>query len=376
MGGGGSRAQPAADLDYTTLVCTCSHDGRMRVWDAEFSGAVLSEVEVSREAEVTAAAIFPSGDLVALAVADGSVQVVHVSGTRQAQCQAHTEAVKGLTVTSDGSTLASCSVDGTVRLWDASQLAVGGDLGQRLQTLEGHQGSVNGIAFFPDGERIVSASSDCTVRVWPTYSRQRLNPDERAAQRKRTKVLKNHASSVYCVAVFPDGTKFVSGSTDFTARVWDAKTFRTLQQLKGHSGPIRGLAIFPDSSRIVTGSWDGSAIIWDAGGKKKRIKEAEAPLGVSSMSTISSFDGSTDSDDWNRGGARVRHVLRGHSSYVYSVAVSPDGQKICTAGLDNTARVWNSSTGRVLFALKGHSDAVSCIQVFPTIGGPDAEISP
>jgi WD40 repeat protein len=34
-------------------------------------------------------------------------------------------------------------------------------------------------------------------------------------------------------------------------------------------------------------------------------------------------------------------VLRGHDDYVNSAAFSPDGSRIVTASLDNTARIWD-----------------------------------
>ena len=42
-----------------------------------------------------------------------------------------------------------------------------------------------------------------------------------------------------CVAVFPDGLRLVSGSSDKTLKVWDVATGRCVATLKGHSGSVR-----------------------------------------------------------------------------------------------------------------------------------------
>ncbi len=59
----------------------------------------------------------------------------------------------------DGKRLASASLDGTVRVWDASS-------GRTLLTYSGHTAAVISVAWSPDGKHLASASRDETVRVW------------------------------------------------------------------------------------------------------------------------------------------------------------------------------------------------------------------
>ena len=67
-----------------------------------------------------------------------------------------------------------------------------------------------------------------------------------------------HTAYVTSVAFSRDGTRIVSGSADFSARVWDALTGDELKTLNGHTDDVRSVAFSSDGTRIVSGSHDSS----------------------------------------------------------------------------------------------------------------------
>src|SRR5437762_9268008 len=59
--------------------------------------------------------------------------------------------------------------------------------------------------------------------------------------------------------------------------------------------------------------------------------------------------------------AQAPPELKGHTAIVYSVAFSPDGKILATAGFDNIVKLWDFATGKELRTLTGHTGAVYCV---------------
>ena len=55
----------------------------------------------------------------------------------------------------------------------------------------------------------------------------------------------------------------------------------------------------------------------------------------------------------------------GHSSWVESVAFSPDGSLLATASLDGTAMIWELARGRLLYTLSEHAAGVRDLAFSP-----------
>ncbi len=63
--------------------------------------------------------------------------------------------------------------------------------------------------------------------------------------------------------------------------------------------------------------------------------------------------------------ARLRATLTGHSGYLSSVAVSPDGKMLASGSFDQTVKLWDVETGQMLDTLTGHTKAVYSVAFSP-----------
>ena len=68
---------------------------------------------------------------------------------------------------------------------------------------------------------------------------------------------------------------------------------------------------------------------------------------------------------WDAVTGTLFNTFEGHSSFVTSVAFSPDGTKIVSGSVDNTVRVWDANTGALYATLEGHSDWVTSVAFSP-----------
>lgn len=62
-------------------------------------------------------------------------------------------------LSTDGTILASCSDDQTIRLWNVRT-------GEEKKILKGHKGTVNSICFSPDSKILASGGDDTSVFIW------------------------------------------------------------------------------------------------------------------------------------------------------------------------------------------------------------------
>ena len=72
-----------------------------------------------------------------------------------------------------------------------------------------------------------------------------------------------HLSSIFSVAFSSDLNYVLTGSGDYTARLWDINTGEQLRNFSGHRSEVYSVAFSPDGKFVLTGSNDSTARLWD-----------------------------------------------------------------------------------------------------------------
>ncbi|KAL0947835.1 hypothetical protein HGRIS_013898 [Hohenbuehelia grisea] len=236
--------------------------------------------------------------------------------------------------------------------------------GHAPYALKGHAAAVSCVAFAPNRRLLVSGSDDYTLRIWGLASTRGA-----AAQL----CLRGHTGKITSVAFSPCGMRITSGSTDTTIRVWDVRTGQeALPPFVGHSRGVTTVAFSPDGRRLASGSHDCTIRIWNAatGETTLTIREVcEAfvyqVLFMPDGDRLLSCSTNTIIQVWDaRTGNVVMEPLRGHKDSVRAVAITPDGMQIVSGSNDKTVRIWDSWSGQqVGFPLTGHTECVRSVSV-------------
>jgi len=80
---------------------------------------------------------------------------------------------------------------------------------------------------------------------------------------RQTAVLSGHTHEVNSLTFSSDGLSIVSGSNDYTIKLWDIQTGGVIRTFHGHTKQVQSVSISVDYTRIASGSQDETIRLWD-----------------------------------------------------------------------------------------------------------------
>ncbi len=324
------------------LLATLPYGENIKVWDV-YSGKLLKTIQ-GYSRLIGGNAFSPDGKLLVEGDANGVVRIYDVDENRYLTTfKGHAGPIWCVEFSPDGNSFATCADDRVVKLWDARDF-------QCLKTYTGHTGYLWALAFSPDGSLLASAGHRRTIKIWETSLdkstapyKELESPDGEnwslafdptgrilASGHENGKVHLSSVETGQLLASFDHGSIFV-GAIRFSAdghtlltssnqqllKRWDVTTGACLQALPAQAvgNRNRGVAIGKDGKLIVTGSGEPVIFLWHNNPPDPNLQITR---------------------------------LEGHTSRVWSVALSADERLIASGDEEGTTMISDAQTGKVL----------------------------
>ncbi|GLC68494.1 hypothetical protein PLESTF_000698500, partial [Pleodorina starrii] len=420
------------------LMASASEDRTVRLWHVAPAGQGTSRLHCElrgHDSWVICCAFSSHGQRIATASLDKTVRIWSSSnGEQQLVLHGHSSGVTSVAFSPDSMTLVSGGADNSVRQWNART-------GQQLAMMQGHIGQIASVAYSPSGHAVASGAADATIRLWDATRGQQISgvqgdvgsfqtvavsPDDKFVSSssddnvirlwdmntgKQNAVLQGHTSWIVGVCFGyqefdTDGDPHLmlaSCSDDCSVRVWDCETSECVRELRGHTGSVRAVAweslkwnyIASAGNDYTVRMWNvarGSQVDLFKGHTDVIRALAFSPDGLILASSaedstirlyhVGQITGSdTERPDWLPLLPGSGVVLRGHESWVLSVAFSPRkanaemGQLLVSGSWDHTVRLWSlpahgSAKPSCFAVLRGHTGRINSVAV-STYGGQE-----
>nr|XP_025868812.1 apoptotic protease-activating factor 1 isoform X3 [Vulpes vulpes] len=371
------------------FIATCSVDKKVKIWNSMTGGLVHVYDEHSEQ--VNCCHFTNNSHYLLLATASSDC-FLKLWDLNQKECRntmfGHTNSVNHCRFSPDDKLLASCSADGTLKLFD---IHTGGLLAE-IHT--GHHSTIQYCDFSPQNHLAVVALSQCCVELWNMDSCLKVAD------------CRGHLSWVHCVMFSPDGSSFLTSSDDQTIRLWETKkvcknsaivlkqeidvvfqenevmvlavdNIKRLQLINGKTGQIDYLieaqvsccCLSPHLQYIAFGGEDGAVeilellnnrIFQSRIGHKKTVRHIQFTDDGKTLIS-SSDDSSIQVWNWQ---SEEYVFLQAHQETVKDFKLLKNS-KLLSWSFDGTVKIWSIITGRIEKDFVCHQDTVLSCDISP-----------
>lgn len=229
--------------------------------------------------------------------------------------EAHTGKVWNVKWHPEGSVLASCGEDKSIRLWGLT------DSNWKVKTLlqDGHQKTIREVSWSPCGKFLASASFDATTAIW----------DKTSGEFECTATLEGHENEVKSVSWSVSGNFLATCSRDKSVWIWsvDNNEYECEAVLNAHSQDVKRVIWHPNEDLLASCSYDN---------------------------TIKLFKDDPSDNEWTN-----IATLSSHESTVWGIAFDKTGTRLASCSDDGTVKIWKQY-------IPGNQEGVATPDNYPT----------
>jgi len=265
---------------------TAGSDGRVIVWDMSNNKGSHSTLQHNRNSINKAMAISSNDKFLAIGTGN-MIQLIELTSTRSPIIlSAHRGDVWALVFSSDNKYIISAGMDSSIYKWD-----IGTQTSSLITRTSSH---IKSIALSPDDSYLIGGTEGGKLIKWMLNGEA---PEEIIDE--------DPQNPIYCVAISHDGGLIASGDISGIVNLYDANSNEKtkIQSLTGHDARINDLKFSPNDHRLASASFDGNIQLWDIDNFN------EQPI-----------------------------VLEDQSSWVWSMAFSPDSKYLISGCVDRLIR--------------------------------------
>ncbi|KAJ0960803.1 hypothetical protein J5N97_001304 [Dioscorea zingiberensis] len=179
--------------------------------------------------------------------------------------------------------------------------------GESVLTITGPQGRINRAVWGPLNKTIISGGEDAVLRIWDSETGQLLKESNNET---------GHQKTITSLSKSADGSHFLSGSLDKSAKLWDIRTL-TLIKTYVTERPVNAVAISPLLDHVVIG-----------GGQD-----------ASHVTTTDRRAGKFEAKFFHKILQEEIGGVKGHFGPINALAFNPDGRSFSSGGEDGYVRL-------------------------------------
>jgi WD40 repeat protein/predicted Ser/Thr protein kinase len=341
---------PIGDLEFlkqSRILALVTRGGELYVYDTDRR----LELKTLQTHNMTPGVLARSanGNWLAIGSGDGAIKTVRSETLlRQGVFWQHEKPIRGLAFLPDRR-LVAASAAGSLWIWDLQR-------GEHDE-LKPADVAISDLAIQPGGEFIATGGPKSKFAIWNTKTRQLCEE------------IDTGGDGVAALSFSSSGQRLAVATRDRLLLIFQAQSWHEPpRKIEPRDSAATAVTFAHDDASLVAAYEDGLVQFYNAvsGAAQQSLRLDSQPLALCLCEQEALLAIGTDSGEihlWQLDSGQTRHVIKGHSGRVASLAVLPGTRTLVSGGQDHDVNLWDTSTGEPITTLAGHLKQVVSLAV-------------